>query len=846
MRTFLFGLVGGALVSILRAPLGLDLTRVHAVDAVTAGLFRAAGFLVLAAGLELGARVFARGVVTWRLLAGGLLGYAVHGLVLDGVVAPQTRFGFALAMLFVGVVIAQLERRCPANGERDEAPPPGSAERLGLLLSGLGAAGAVESVARHVRHLGGGLPRDDTVFATVFAVLILLGALATPRVKNASLLAVLRGWLPVLVALACTIEFTLLHRLLPGPDPLLILSTWMGNDIGKVGGWELDAIFAGRFLVLPAFLIGAALCTLEDRRRLASWLAGIAFGPLLAALLAAGEPLDMDAAAAAPGGMRTVAWCGAIAATGALLQVVAAGRASAAARWGTVVLCAGAAAATWVPRHHTPLLLSAWYQVPPEPTLVADTPAGMFTVEPAPRDEVQVATLNRMRLTPVTLEESVDEQAIVAAYACAPPNQSSDSLRVLFVGQISPSRAVALRRMGFGSLHRTGVWHELMPAAEAILFEGLEAPPGLIVAPAEARKGIAESRYDLVITAPMYGQLLRPDGVAGGVPYGPTPPVAGAGLRSVAVRSVAWINTASAVPHRSMGSTVLLAGEAFESVFVGVASHAALASVRTAPAETRPTLLPAGTWTPRAPAFLGLGVRALIQAHERRAQTFRRLAKGGHPLAVGLSDLYSIQVMSGPFESKGEAIELDTSRLAPFREAGLAEAPGSAVRGLVAYLAGVLVDKRMPGEILEYIVPVAEAHPEWPVLLRSTARAYMELLMPEEAAEALDRALENSPLDIGLLRLAADWHSRSGDHERAAELLRRALAIQAGRSDVRRELALVLLRAGDPEGEALARELLEEDPEDDEIREALSIGAPEPLDPAFNIAPGSDEHDHDH
>lgn len=846
MRTFLFGLVGGALLSILRAPLGLDLTRVHAVDAVTTGLFRAAGFLVLAAGLELGARLFARGVVTWRLLAAGVLGYGLHGLVLDGLIAPQTRFGFALAILFVGVFIAQLERRCPPNEDVEEAPAPGYAERLGLLLSGLGAAGAIEAVARPLRHLGAGLPRDDTVFATVFATLALLGALATPRPKGAGLGSLLRGLLPVLAAVACTIEFTLLHRLLPGPDPVLILSTWMGNDIGKVGGWELDAIFAGRFLVLPAFLIGASFCYLEDRRRLASWLAGIAFGPLLAASLASGEALDYDAAAAAPGGMRTVAWCAALAAVGALLQAVAGERRSSTVRWATLVLCAGVAAAAWVPRHHTPLLLSCWYQVPPEPTLVADTPEGVFTVEPAPRDEVQVATLDRMRLTPVTLEESVDEQALEAAYACAPPNQSRDSLRVLFVGQINPSRAVALRRLGFGSLHRTGVWHALMPAAEAILFKGLAPPPGLIVAPAEARRGIAESRYDLVITAPMYGPLLRPEGVAGGVPYGPTPPVAGAGLRSVAVRSVAWVNAAGAVPHRSMGSTVLLAGEAFDTVFVGIASHAALASVQRAPAETRPTLLPAGTWTPRAPAFLGLGVRALMQAHDGRAQTFRRLSGGGHPLAVGLSDLYSIQVMSGPFEAKGEAIELDTSRLAPFRDAGLGDAPGSAARGLIAYLAGVLVDKRMPGEILEYIVPVAEAHPDWPVLLRSTARAYMELLMPEEAAQALDRALENTPLDIGLLRLAADWHSRSEDHARAAELLRRALAIQADRRDVRRELALVLIRAGDPEGELLARELLEEDPEDEDLLEALSVGAPEPLDPAFNISPGAADHGHDH
>ena len=74
-RVVAFGLLAGALASVLRAPPGLDLVHVHVPGVVTALLFRAGALLALALTLDPTRSVFRDGVRVPWLLAGALVGF---------------------------------------------------------------------------------------------------------------------------------------------------------------------------------------------------------------------------------------------------------------------------------------------------------------------------------------------------------------------------------------------------------------------------------------------------------------------------------------------------------------------------------------------------------------------------------------------------------------------------------------------------------------------------------------------------------------------------------------------------------------------------------------------------
>jgi len=94
----------------------------------------------------------------------------------------------------------------------------------------------------------------------------------------------------------------------------------------------------------------------------------------------------------------------------------------------------------------------------------------------------------------------------------------------------------------------------------------------------------------------------------------------------------------------------------------------------------------------------------------------------------------------------------------------------------------------------------------------------MESLDPDSAAEHLLRAVHERPLDLDLRKSCAEALSIAGRPKEATEQLRAIDAVQPGRRDVRRLLAMELARAGDPGAEPLLEELLREDPSDDELR----------------------------
>ena len=190
LRLIGFGICAGLLLSVMRAPLGLDWTQLPATSGSTDALFRASA--MIATALFLGAaRPAFRGIFSgsWLLFA-VLVGFALHGFVLATRLSPTGSASFALVLVCGTVAL-----RCFAGShnpspttERGEslalgeikalAPVVGFPERFGLFLAGAGVALAFEALAHQVRLLGLGLPEDDTLQAFVFLLLSTLGAIA--------------------------------------------------------------------------------------------------------------------------------------------------------------------------------------------------------------------------------------------------------------------------------------------------------------------------------------------------------------------------------------------------------------------------------------------------------------------------------------------------------------------------------------------------------------------------------------------------------------------------------------------------------------------------------------------
>jgi tetratricopeptide (TPR) repeat protein len=226
-----------------------------------------------------------------------------------------------------------------------------------------------------------------------------------------------------------------------------------------------------------------------------------------------------------------------------------------------------------------------------------------------------------------------------------------------------------------------------------------------------------------------------------------------------------------------------------------------------------------------------------------------RLADGAggsalEPLATGLARLAAAQVRSSPFETAAQQTELDVEGLRLLREAALASEPDLYLRELWSSLAWLLAEKREIEQIQEHLHPLAERWAPWWQLELALARADLESLDAQGAAEHLLRAVDQRPLDLVLRQACAEALSMAGRPAEAVEQLRAVEAMQPGRRDVRRLLAMELARAGDPAAEALLEELLREDPGDEELR-AFQGPGPFPL-PEVRFEPHSSEpHEHE-
>jgi tetratricopeptide (TPR) repeat protein len=204
----------------------------------------------------------------------------------------------------------------------------------------------------------------------------------------------------------------------------------------------------------------------------------------------------------------------------------------------------------------------------------------------------------------------------------------------------------------------------------------------------------------------------------------------------------------------------------------------------------------------------------------------------------------AVQQRSSPWENLARATETDPEALARLARALVSAQPDSPqelfLRRLWSGLAATLVEKRELVSIEAHLAPLAERFAPWIELERALAHADLELLEPEAAAGHLRVVVEEAPLDLGAHMMLGHALEMAGDTPGAVAEYRRALEIQPGRRDVRRRLAMALVRAGDPEGGDLVEELLAEDPEDEELERFRGVGPFPPLEVRF--VPFSDEH----
>jgi predicted Zn-dependent protease len=229
-----------------------------------------------------------------------------------------------------------------------------------------------------------------------------------------------------------------------------------------------------------------------------------------------------------------------------------------------------------------------------------------------------------------------------------------------------------------------------------------------------------------------------------------------------------------------------------------------------------------------------------------RASMARRLADaalgGPHEkLMSGFQVIYASQSRSSEFETREERIVLPDRALELFEETALAAPPTAHVRALWEDLARVMLGKRAVNEMYKYLQPLATKYAPWPVLEQILAQADLEALEPRAAARRLSaliasrardkidseslagdgpsatELLRARQMDLELWFWLGDAQRQAGDHADAVKSWRRALDLQPENRALRREFAMELVRAGDPEGRKLVDEILSEKPGDAEL-----------------------------
>jgi len=478
------------------------------------------------------------------------------------------------------------------------------------------------------------------------------------------------------------------------------------------------------------------------------------------------------------------------------------------------------------------LLLSPWQDTPIEAEWVLETSDGLFTVETTRFGET-VATLDRRLLVPPPWDRAGDAERLAAAVGAVGTFALSDTApRILFVGLLTRERAAVLTARPGLVLERTSPWYPHGDFVEASLNRGTGPLPGRVVAPREARRRIHAGHYDLVLAPAAYGVLLAPRGLFD-TATGPAPTAALGGLELPAgTAGVAWLDGGSEPGAASLSASVLVQARGLDDPHVAFLAGEARHWPRTGEAGLRAAF---AAIAPRShiPGILHLFAHPRTRVDQSRARLFRRLAdaaavepSASADLARALALHYAAQRLSPTWATAPEGSETDPASYALFAAAARALAPDPFVERSFEAFARLLVEKQEYEDVLEHVLPVAEAKRPWLALERALVDTYRALLAGDEALARIELLLERRPGDPDLWLERGELELELGVGDAAASL-RRALELQPEGYERRRRLALGLLGVNDPGARDLVRELLQENPFDASLRDSMRA-APTP------------------
>jgi hypothetical protein len=828
VRSAALGAISGLVLSAARAPLGIDWASIPATSGGEMALFGAVALLAVAAWLANAPRLSVV-VFLWSVFAS----FVAHGLLLANALELSSHMQLLvlIAVATVGTVPGSITTRSRANATENAGASarervviePGTVPTAGIAIAGFGAAWALYAVARPTLLLGGGLPQDDSVFASVFLLLVAFGATAFGKWFATGERA--RYALPMLLALTCAACF----------EPLIALSkfseragfesflrSWPWSlDMLSVGMLSGDSLVGARVFVLPAFVLGAALACARTPRTLAS----LALG---AALARASWPWFVEAqSASTPDAVASLAAQRVVIATtiavaGASLSLVGAARA---ARKLTSWIWAGALVflafswflpLVWLGPRPRVLPLSPWEIAQPQPLWLRDTAEGLLTVE-LTHQGAKVVTLDRHRLTPLPDEEAIEAH-------CFERLRGHEYIQ--FVGQLTPSRAAVLHSVGVESVDRAAAWWRWTEEIETLLFGDVPRPGGEILDTKFAVSDVESRDYAHFVFATL-GSSPRNTTFDSDLEGRPL---------------LVWLDAASDIAHRDWGwGDVMLGCDGVGHLRIGIVNPSR---------PFGPKLT--GTYASGTPFSAPTPLASLMKPHFARifsneARTTERLARATRgteheQLMSGLALHYAAQVESSPFETPAEQIELDDHALELMRDAALAREPDVFTRELWSGLARTLADKRDIDRIERHVKPLAERWKTWPELEYALAVADLEMLEPASAVQHIQLALEGAPNDIELHVLWGRALVLAEQPALAASVFDQALALAPSRRDIRRELAMARVRAGDPGGKAAVEALLREDSKDAELELFLGPGPLPAPRPALEPVPRHAEH----
>lgn len=836
MHAVLFGVVAGALLSCLRAPLGLSLIEIPAAEPRHAHGYRALALAVLAAGLHMRGGAPLR----WTHFFAAALGLALHGYLLPGPGSHAGLLACAISALALLCWLGSRERRAHENraasgGEQVRTP---RMQLAGWLLGGAGMALGLELLARQLRLHGQQLGDNDTSFALVLVLLLGVGGSAfawlgersqqdpstgQPSGQGSNQGSGLRAGVPMLALAAGALALygSLSMQLRTASTlPLREYLSSFGLDLSQHGTLPYDALLAASVFVLPAFALGTSLRLLPCGRAQAALVLGGSLGLLLTLKVGDFSAAGNDTQTFA---MQWMPLAAALTGAGALVGLLGLSASSSAGRWLQLAFALACMLPIALVEITPRAVLAPWSRTPIAPYQLRETPAGLMTVEgPLLPDSItgntKQLTLERRVLVP-GLEFIPDELAMLDASLAllTPEQQTKREKRALLIGQLTPLRARRLNDAGFAAIDRSAIWWQAMGALEQEYFGEQVRPAGSILAPDDALQAIEAGQYTLVIVPPVRGiapQLRTPD-----LPAQTT--------------LVVWLDSATPLRGGSEPGLLHWAPSKIDQPLLAriFGPHAQQACVFSA-----------------GPASGSPGLSRLLQREwERdaltRADNFRRVcAAQDSALTRGLEQLYAAQQRSSPFENTAESFELPEPALAELRSAALESSPSPSLRMLWEELGIVLSGKRWIPQLYEALEPLAKRHAPWPGLELQLAIADAESLEFESAAARLRPLRSSFERNPEYWRELGKIQEQLGQAADSVSSFRQALTLRPNDHDLERRLAFQLVRAGDPEGQKLVRELLQEHPDDEELK-LFSGSGPYPP-PKQGYSPQGRRHDH--